>query len=95
MKASYYEFYGPPSTLMHGKEMWFGGVRIGKKYVSYHLMPIYVFPDMLQEISPELKKRMQGKSCFNFTHIDEKLFEEIDKLTKRGYERFKQAGLLG
>jgi hypothetical protein len=95
MKPNHYEFYGPPNALTHGKDMWFGAVRIGKRYVSYHLMPVYVFPDMLREMSPELRKRMQGKSCFNFTHVDEQMFEELDKLTKLGYERFKQAGLFG
>jgi hypothetical protein len=35
-----------------------------------------------------LKKRMQGKSCFNFKEVDEKLFKELDKLTKAGAARF-------
>jgi hypothetical protein len=39
-------------------------------------------------MSPELKKRMQGKSCFNFTTPDEKLFKELAKLTKAGFAKF-------
>ncbi|HET9344104.1 MAG TPA: hypothetical protein VFO05_00265 [Candidatus Limnocylindrales bacterium] len=66
---------------------WFGAVRKGKRYVSYYLMPIYVEPKMLDDLSPELKKRMQGKSCFNFAKVDEALFTELNDLTKRGYER--------
>ena len=50
--------------------------------------PKYI-PEMLETISPELKKRMQGKSCFNFRTVDEALFDELTALTKRGYERFK------
>lgn len=46
---------------------WFGGVRLGKRYVSYYLMPVYVDPSLAGTISPELRRRMQGKSCFNFT----------------------------
>jgi len=57
-------------------------------------MPVYAFPDLLDGISPELKKRMQGKSCFNFTHVDEKLFKELEVLTEQGYERFKREGLI-
>jgi len=66
---------------------WFGGVRLGKRYVSYYLMPVYVDPALLDDISPELRKRMQGKSCFNFTKVDEPLIAELEALTRTGYER--------
>ena len=66
----------------------FGGVRLGKNYVSYHLMSIYATLGETNAISPELKKRMQGKACFNFTAIDEPLFRELAKLTKAGAKRF-------
>lgn len=66
---------------------WFGAVRLGKRYVSYYLMPIYVEPRLLDDISPELRKRMQGKSCFNFSRVDEGLFTELADLTKVGYDR--------
>ena len=65
---------------------WFGAVRLGKSYVSYYLMPVYVDPRLLDDVSPELKKRMQGKSCFNFTRVDEPLMAELTSLTARGYE---------
>jgi hypothetical protein len=66
---------------------WFGGVRLGKRYVSYYLMPIYVEPSLLDGVSPELKRRMHGKSCFNFTSVDEGLLSELAELTRVGYER--------
>ena len=66
---------------------WFGAVRRGKRYVSYYLMAVYADPRLLDDVSPELKKRMQGKSCFNFTREDEGLFAELTELTARGYER--------
>ncbi len=94
-KPDQVEFIGPPTPFSHNKDMWIGAVRIGKRYVSYHLMVVYMFPDLLQGISPELKKRMQGKSCFNFTHIDDHLLQELDELTERGFERFKQSGFIG
>lgn len=65
----------------------FGGVRVGSRYVSYYLMPIYVQPSLLEGLSPALKRRMQGKSCFNFTAVDEGLLEELDELTRRSYEQ--------
>ena len=66
----------------------FAGVRQGKNYVSYHLFSVYTTPADAQTISPALKKRMQGKACFNFTAIDESLFRELAKLTKAGAKKF-------
>ena len=86
-----YCLVGPPSEFCNGKPAWFGGVTTGKAYVSYHLIAVYAFPDLLDGISPELKKRMQGKSCFNFKKVDEKLFKELAALTDKSYKRCKEA----
>ena len=73
---------------------YFGGVRTGKRYVSYHLMAVYADPALLAGVSPTLKKRMQGKSCFNFKEVDKELFRELSKLTESGYKRFKKEKLV-
>jgi hypothetical protein len=75
-----------------GRRLQFGGVKIGKAYVSFHLMPIYMNPKLQAAISPELKKRMQGKSCFNFTSLDPRHIAELKKLTKAGFDEFKSWG---
>ena len=77
-----------------GKPVFFGAVQSKKSYISYHLMPVYMFPDLLDGLSPGLKKRMQGKSCFNFKEMDEVLFKELDALTKKCFQRFKSEGLV-
>jgi hypothetical protein len=79
---------------MNGGAMMFGCVRTGKNYVSYHLMPVYGCPQLLTDASPELKKRMQGKSCFNFTEVNAPLFTELAQLTRRGVTAFTKAGYL-
>jgi hypothetical protein len=53
-----------------GSAIWFGGVEIKKNYVSFHLIPVYADPALLNGASPALLTRMQGKSCFNFTAIE-------------------------
>lgn len=78
--------------MRNKKPLFFGAVQIKKNYVSYHLMPIYVFPELLQKLTPGLKRRMQGKSCFNFKSPDVELFEEIASLTNAGFMRYKEAG---
>jgi len=65
---------------------WFAAVRRGKRYVSIYLMPVYVEPSLLDGASPELRRRMQGKSCFNFTQVDEPLIGELEGILRRGYE---------
>jgi len=76
------------------KPLFFGAVQINKNYVSYHLMPIYVNPRLLASISPNLKKRMQGKSCFNFTSVEPSLLKEIATLTEAGFKDYKCAGYI-
>jgi hypothetical protein len=75
------------------KPVMFAAARVGKGYVSFYLMSVYCNPKWLAEMSPALKKRMQGKACFNFTSIDEELFAELEALTKTGAEWFLNGGL--
>lgn len=72
------------------KELFFGSAQIKKNYVSFYLMPVYMFPELLKEISPGLKKHMQGKSCFNFKRVEPELFQELAALTHKGFEKFNE-----
>jgi hypothetical protein len=65
------------------------GTRLGKSYVSYYLMPVYATPSLVESLSPELRKRMQGKACFNFTKVDETLMAELDALSGSSIPAFR------
>ena len=90
---------GPAAVQMWGGKMkkpimpiaW---VEIGKNYVSYHLMPVYGNPKLLDGVSKELISRMQGKSCFNFTAVDDELIGKLADLTHKSLARVKEAKLL-
>jgi hypothetical protein len=69
------------------KELFFASAQVKKNYVSFYLMPVYMYPDLLKNISPKLKKHMQGKSCFNFKRVETPLFAELSQITKQGFER--------
>jgi len=72
-----------PFPQHKGKPLHFSSVRLGKAYVSLHLMPLYMCPVLTKEISPALKKRMQGKACFNFTNLpDPALVTELEHLVE-------------
>lgn len=77
-----------PGACHRGHPVMFGAVRRGKSYVSYHLIPIYASPALAARMSPALRKRMQGKSCFNFRKPEPELFDELRELTREGYEIF-------
>lgn len=79
-------------VCFNGKPMFFGCVSIKKSYVSCYLMPLYVSSELAKKISPELKKRMQGKSCFNFSAPDEKLFAELGTLAEAGLAEYRKRG---
>ena len=93
-EPGHYVLTGPQTETSWGKDVWFAGVKTGKAYVSFHLMAVYIFPDLLEGVSPDLRKRMQGKSCFNFTKPDPALFKEVAKLTEASWKRYRERKLI-
>lgn len=87
--ADTYYLDGPYSEKWK-KELFFGSAQIKKNYVSFYFMPVYMYPELVNDISPQLKKHMQGKSCFNFKKIEPDLFKELEELTRKGVEKFRQ-----
>jgi hypothetical protein len=77
-----------------GKPYWFGGAAVRRENVSYYLFPVYVEPQLLEGVSPALRKRMEGKSCFTFTKTEPALLRELESLTARGVERWKKGGVV-
>jgi len=76
------------------KPLFFGAVQMKKSYVSFHLMPVYIRPELLASVSPELKAKMQGKSCFNFSSLEPALFKELAALTRASYASYKEQGFV-
>ena len=81
-------------AMKNKKNLFFGAVHIKKNYVSYHLMPVYINPELLTSISSTLIKRMQGKSCFNFKRIDSEFIDELSSLTESGYRYYVEQGYI-
>jgi len=74
-----------------GKPLFFGAVRKGKTYVSFHLMPIYTHPELLDGLDADLRRRLHGKSCFNFKSVDAATTRRLGQLLQRGLETWKRA----
>jgi hypothetical protein len=80
-----------PFPQHKGQPMWVGSVRVGKAYVSFHLMPVYMVPELTRSMSPALKKRMQGKTCFNFKTLPEpELIAELNTLTGAALQSWRE-----
>lgn len=80
-----------PLPEKKGERIYFGAVKAGRAYVSFHLFPLYMNPELVGIISPELKRRMQGKTCFNFRTIPKaSLLKELKSLTSAGFKIFRQ-----
>lgn len=82
------------SSDQYPNGLFFGAVQIKKNYVSFHLMPVYVFPDLLDGISLDLRKRMQGKSCFNFARIEQIPRDDLSALASAGFGRYRDERLV-
>jgi hypothetical protein len=77
-----------PFKQHKGHPMEFGAVKLGKAYVSFHLMPLYMSPAAAL-ISAPLKKHMQGKTCFNFKTVPgPDLLAELARLTEAGFTQW-------
>lgn len=66
-----------------GAHAFFASVTTKKAYVAFHLMPLYYQPDLLEGLTPELERRRQGKTCFNFKRPAPLLFAELEALAGR------------
>ena len=82
----------PSPFLQHkGQPLYFGSVRLGKAYVSFHLMALYRNPAPTKTISPALMRRMQGKTCFNFkTEPEAELIDALKRLTEAGFKKWSK-----
>jgi len=76
-----------------GRPLFIAAVEANARYVSYHLIPIYMNPALQSAVPPGLKKRMHGKSCFNFTSIDGQQLQELAALTEQAIASFKDVTL--
>jgi len=54
-------------------------------------MPLYMNDALTATISPALKKRMQGKTCFNFkTAPEPEALMELKRLADAGFKSFQE-----
>ena len=88
-----YHLYGNKEVSLFGKKpqpTYVAGVIQQKNYISFYFSPVYSHPDSFKNISPELKKFLKGKSCFNINKITPQLLKEIEDILKDGINNYKE-----
>jgi len=85
--------YGMPTLRRPGARAheWFAFVKPASKHVSFFLMPMLTWPDLLDGCSPALLRARKAKTAFNFATLDEELATELEALVARSYERYVAA----
>jgi 7-keto-8-aminopelargonate synthetase-like enzyme len=71
---------------------WFAGVQRAKGYVKLNFLPMHGHPELLDGVSPALRKRKTGASVLRFTDLDDELAAEVEALLARGIEVYMGGG---
>ena len=74
-----------------GKPLMFAGLTT-KSYVCVSPFSGVHISRLANGISPELKKRMQGKTCWNFKKAEQPLFAELGRFVEASFQRFEELG---
>jgi hypothetical protein len=85
-----HELYGievlhRPGAKMHD---WFAGVRPGKGTAKLMLLPIKSHPELTEDISPALRKRLSGDALFTLKPGDEGLLGELEGVVQRSFDAY-------
>jgi hypothetical protein len=65
---------------------WFAGVQRVDGAVKFNFLPMHLHPELLDGISPELRKRRTGASVFRFASLDEDLAAELEGVVARAFD---------
>jgi len=83
---------------MQGKQkvdgIYFASVIPKPKDARLYFFPIYTDPIYFENIAPELRKCLKGKSCFHIKKLDDDLKNHITKMIATGIKRYQEKELL-
>jgi hypothetical protein len=71
-----------PGSKMHD---WFAGVRPGEGTAKLMLLSMKSHPELLEGLSPALRKRLTGDALFTLKPGDDALLPELEQLVERSF----------
>jgi hypothetical protein len=69
---------------------WFAGVQPVANAVELNFLPMRDHPDLLDDISADLRRHKVGPSVFRFTEMDEHVAGALEDLLARGFLRYME-----
>jgi 7-keto-8-aminopelargonate synthetase-like enzyme len=70
------------------KHDWFAGVQPVDGAVKFNFLPMHQHPEVLEDVSADLRKHRTGASVLRFTEIDENLAGELETVVAKGFLRY-------
>jgi len=83
-----------PYIMPRDERLPFATVSIKGDFVCYNFMPLATHKQIATELPPLLAGVRQGKTCLCFKQLNESAIEELKKLTKRGFDCYKNSGYI-
>ena len=74
-----------PGSRMHD---WFAGVRPGKGTAKLMLLPLKTHPEVLDGVSPALRKRVSGDALFTLKPGDEVLLPDLERVVAAAFDAY-------
>jgi uncharacterized protein YdhG (YjbR/CyaY superfamily) len=71
MPDGYTEEVTPKFLSFKADKEWYVALASQKNYISLHLTPMYVFPELKAKVDGSGKKLKCGKGCINFKRVEE------------------------
>ena len=92
---THYDLWTVKDVVIAGRkktEVFFAGLAMRQRYVSFYCMPIYMAPEIKTMLAPELLALLKGKSCFRIRKLDAELMGQIEAALKVGFEIYPRNG---
>ena len=80
MPTGYTEEVGPKYLIFKAVDQQYVALANQKNYISLHLIPLYIFPELQAKLDAGGKKLKCGKGCINFKRAEELPLEVIAEI---------------
>ena len=90
-----YELWTSKGVVIAGRkrdEIYFAGMIVQSKYVSFYFMPVYTNPSMQSKMGKELIATLKGKACFHIKTLDKELISQLRQALDEGFTCYKKSG---
>lgn len=76
----------------HPNGYYFGGLREQKNIVGFYFMPIYVCPELREQVPESLRKVLKGNTCFNLKKLTPEMESDLKEMMNAGIETYRKMG---